>query len=345
MTKTAAINRRRVLSLVVAAAMVAATVMAMIMPRVATAAPTDGITGSFTVGNANPILTEQATLYDSGHTQTVSSMTPQTEYEIKVSVADAGTIDDLNTVVVYVFYDSDADDTWATNTPTAHTQTCFVMTCAVGGVNGTWTHNPASDTTWDIVEANCDQPTLGDGSGDFYFRFTPGMVATEALDWDVYVVVTDDSSATDDWYDAGDYDMQWYGSIDVNTASVNWESVAAGMNFDDALAKETVSVTYIANGAWDAQVSTEATWNAATLDAGGTPDGNAFSLKAWKADVLGSAQFVTTTASACTIDDTGTQTGESGSTNAANTVYLDLGTPFVDSIYSGTITFTIANGS
>ena len=139
--------------------------------------------------------------------------------------------------------------------------------------------------------------------------------------------------------------MLWYGSIDVTTASVDWGGVTAGMDFDHADAKETVAANYIANGPWDAQVSTAATWNAATLDADGTPGANAFSLKAWSADVLGSAQFVTTTASACVIDNTGTQTGESGSTNAANTVYLDLGTPFVDATYSGTITFTIANGS
>ena len=116
------------------------------------------------------------------------------------------------------------------------------------------------------------------------------------------------------------------------------------MDFDNAAAKETVAINYISNGDWDASVATEATWDAATLDIDGTPAANSFSLKAWSSDVLGSADFVTTTASECIIDNTGTLTGESGSTNSANTLYLDLGTPFVDGTYDGTITFHITNG-
>lgn len=345
MTKAATIKSHRFLCLVAAAAMVIVTVMALVVPKMAMAAENEGITGSFEIGNEAPVLTEAATLYDATHTSTVTQMTPQTEYSIKVTVADTGTLDDLDTVVVTIFYDSDGDDD-SGDIPAADTQTSFIMTCTVGSTPS-WAGNPSASTTWTVETGNCVQPTLSGASGDFWFNFKPGKVATEALDWDVYIVVTDDNTLTDTYYDVatGEYDMLWYGEIDVTTASVDWGSVLAGMAFDNAAAKETVAINYISNGDWDAEVATEATWSTtATLDIDGTPGANSFSLKAWSADVLASAQFVTTTAGDCVIDDTGTLTGETGSTNSANTLYLDLGTPFVDGIYSGTITFHIVNG-
>ena len=78
------------------------------------AAASEGITGSFTIGNEAPILTEAATLYNAAHRATVTQMTPQTEYAIKVTVADTGTLDDLDTVVVKIFYDRlDGDDDYS----------------------------------------------------------------------------------------------------------------------------------------------------------------------------------------------------------------------------------------
>jgi hypothetical protein len=159
-------------------------------------------------------------------------------------------------------------------------------------------------------------------------------------------VVTDDSALTDNYYDTatGDYDMLWYGQIDVTTASVDWGNVLAGMDFDSGDAKETVAVNYVSNGNYDAAVATEATWStSATLDIDGTPASNSFSLKAWSSDNLTAADFVTTTAGDCVIDNTGDLTVEGGDTDNDNTVYLDLGTPFVDGVYSGTITFYIRN--
>ncbi len=50
--------------------------------------------------------------------------------------------------------------------------------------------------------------------------------------------------------------MLWYGQIDVTTASVDWGSVLAGMDFDNGDAKETVAVNYVSNGNYDAAVAT-----------------------------------------------------------------------------------------
>jgi hypothetical protein len=289
-----------------------------------------------------PSLNEAATLYNSAESATVSQMTPQTEYALKVTVTDAGTIDHLSTVTATIFYDSDTDDDYS-DIPAANTQTCFIMTCTVGSTP-VWSQNPSSSTTWDIVETSCDQPTLTDTSGDFWFHFKPGKVATEALDWDVYVSVTDEASDSDTWYDAGDYDMLWYGEISVATSSVDWGTVYANMDFSNGSAKESVSATYISNGNYDVAVSTGATWSTtATLNTAGTPGSNEFSLKAWSSDSLPSADLVTTTAGDCVIDNTGDLTTESGDASSSNTLYLKTGTPFVQGVYSGTIYFYIRN--
>lgn len=350
MMRLARTGKRKALGLVLAAAMVVTATLAIGVPRMAKAATSGDITGRFTVGNEAPVLTENATLYNSGHTGRAYEMTPQTPYEIKVTVADTGTINRLKTVVAYVFHDTDGDDNWTTNTPSASTNNCFVMTCTVGGDNGTWAGNPSTDTSWAVNSDNCVQPVLIGGSGDFYFNFTPGMVATEASDWDVYVVVTDDSDQSDTYYDAGDYDMLWYGAIDVTTAEmVDWGTVTAGMDFNNAAAKKSVAVTYTSNGAWDSSVATD-NWtdagaNTAALSADDTPATNEFAMKAYRSDALESAILVTSNEANCIIDNTGVQTGESGSPNLANTLYLKLGSPFVDATYSGTITFYIRNGS
>lgn len=288
-----------------------------------------------------PSITAVA-LYNSAETATVTQMTPQTEYAAKVTVADAGTIDHLGTVTVKVAIDTDGDDDYS-DLPAADTQTSFTMTCTVGSTPS-WSQDPSSGTTWDIVEANCEQPTLTDTSGDFWFHFKPGKVATEALDWDVYVTVTDESSDSDTYYDGSDYDMLWYGEIDVTTSSVDWGTVYPNMDFSNGSAKETVSATYISNGNYDAAVATTATWSTtATLNTAGTPGANEFSLKAWSSDGLPSADLVTTTAGDCVIDNTGDLTTESGDANSSNTLYLKTGTPFVQGIYSGTISFYIRN--
>jgi len=289
-----------------------------------------------------PVVTPAATLYNSSENATVTEMSPQQEYAIKVTVADSGTIDHLNTVVVKVAIDTDGDDDYG-DMGAANTQTCFIMTCTVGSTPN-WSQDPSASTTWDIVEAECTQPSLAAPSGIFWFYFKPGKVATEATDWDVYVVATDDSALTDSYYDGSDYNMLWYGEIDVSGTAPNWGTVLPGMDFDNENAKESVTVSYTSNGNYDAAVSTT-NWTGngktATLNTSGTPGANQFSMKAWSSDNLTAADLVTTSAADCVIDNTGDLTTESGDTNSSNTLYLKIGTPFVPEVYSGTITFYI----
>ena len=324
----------------IVAIVVAVALLVAMLPTVVLAAEDDSISGQFTLGNDAPSVTSIG-LYESDNSTAATSMTPQTEYILKVAVTDTNTLDDLDTVEVTIFYDEDGDDD-SGDIPADNTTVAATMTCTVGATPS-WSINPSSSTTWDIVEASCEQPTLTGSSGTFCFRFTPGKVATEAADWDAYAVATDDSALTDDLYDGSDYDMNWYGEI-ATSASVDWGTVTAGSDFS-ANKQTGISINYIANGAYDEQVAASTPWGAAALDIAGNPDSNEFSLRANDEDSEAGWVDVATTAAYATMDDSGTQTAEAGDDVTGNTLWLKLGTPFTDNTYSGTIYFRIANGS
>jgi hypothetical protein len=297
--------------------------------------------------NSDPTV-DSVTIYESNRVTTVTALTPQTEYAVKVTVTDANTLDDLNTVEVTIFYDSDGDDDPADVPSSGDTQDAAILTCTVGAVPA-WDIDPSASTTWSILSGNCTQPALTSSTGDFWFHFIPGKVATEALDWDAYGEADDGGGTPGTLYDGSDYDMDWYGEIAVNTASVDWGSVAPGADFGASTMETGIEVTYIANGAYDENVSVSNPWTGVsgntTLEETGSPAANQFSLRADDTAVLGSSVLVEQSPSYVNIDGTGTQTGESGDNVTSNTLWLKLGTPFVTDTYNGTIYYQIADGS
>jgi len=312
------------------------------------AADSGSATGSFESGNSDPTV-DAVALYESDESTTATAMSPQTEYAVKVTVTDANTLDDLSTVVVTIFHDTDGTYDVADVPGTGDVQTAAILTCTVDATP-TWEIDAVSGAgTWTIETGSCTQPTLTDSTGDFWFHFKPGKVATETTGtdkWHIYAEADDLGGTPGDSYQ-DNRTMSWYGEIVVNTGSVNWGTVDPGSDFS-ANSVTDVSVTYITNGAYDEQVSATSSWTGnpsgtATLNESGTPGSNEFSIKADDTTTLGSAVLVT--ASYTTIDDTGSRTGESGDTIATNTLWLKLGTPFTDAAYSGTIYFKILDGS
>jgi len=337
------IRARTLISIAVALALVLA-----LMPTMALADTGGSTGGSFTAGADDPTV-DAVGIYTADHLSTVTSMGPQTEYAVKVTVSDANSLDNLNTVKVTIFYDADGDDDFSDVPVSGDTQTCAILTWTNPA---TWAIDPDTDTSWSIEDGNCEAPTLTGGSGDFWFHFKPGKVATEALDWDAYAVADDGGGTPGTRYDSTGYDMNWYGEITVTTDNVVWGSVSPGLDFGDVGSDQTVtSVKYIANGAYDEEVAATDTWTGAsgnaTLDATGTcDDANEFSLKADDTATLGSAVPVTASPSYVAIDvtdDLGTP--EAGTDVDTNTLWLKLAATFVGDTYSGTIYYKIANGS
>jgi hypothetical protein len=330
---------------------VVVTLVAMLVPAAVFAAETGTATGTFSNNNV-PSIT-YVKLYDTGGTPAeVSAMTPQTAYAAWVLVTDADLKADLTTIVVKIYYDSTTEGTTEAeyDGKSAATQTCAIITWTES--SGVFALTAMAGTTWAL--GTCVEPTtLAD---PFKFLFTVGKVATEATggaadDWQIAAKVTDDSAQTAWAADSNGSTMNWYGEISGVSGTVSWGLVNPGMDFAEGDPSEEalgVTIKYISNGAFDEKVKS-GDWagvpsGTATLATDGIPDAaNEFALKADDTGTLTSAVVVDATGVA--IDDTGALTEEAGHDAAANALWLKLNATFTKAVYTGTITYIIADGS
>jgi len=339
------IRARTLISIAVALALVMA-----LMPTVALAAEEGTSTGSFTLGNALPIVNTVALWDTAGTPAAATAMTPQMEYNVKVNVTDTNTLGTLQTVTVTIFYDLNGTYD-AGDVPVAgNVQTAAILTWTnVEPDPNTWTIDGVSGGgSWSIVSGSCVEPTLGDSTGDFEFHFIPGAVATETdatSRWHIYAEAADGTGTDDNYQD--NRTMNWYGEVTNVTGAVGFGSVALGST--NTVSTSAVSVTYIANGAYNEQVKAMTPWvgqtsaTELTLNTDGTPGAAEFSLKADDDDTVADAVQVT---AAYLTFDTGTITPEAGNIEADNHLWLSLGASGIPAEeYQGTIYYLIANGS
>ncbi len=291
------------------------------------------------------------------------SLTPQAQYTVSVTVSDPDTINDLSTVVLKLWYDSDG------GTPTelefdaqsANTQNAAVIPWTADAPGGTTYTGSAvlepAGTTWSLGASTLPIKGAGPNPGDFglttftfQFVFTVDRVAAEtsgAAKWQIAVKATDTQSQASFNYDAGGVLMNFYGEIIVPAATVSFGDLGPGSDFVDNNQPIAVTITYIANGAYDEKILTSATWigatYTATLDATGvTANAQEFSLKADDTANIATALLIDTLG--VVIDDTGTQTAEVGEASTTNNLWIRLASTFNKDVYSGTITYIIANG-
>lgn len=317
------------------------------------ASTTGPITGTFTIND--PPSVDTVTLTD-------TAMTPQSSYTVTVDASDSDTVNDIDTLVLKLWHDADAGIPLESefNSTTADVQDGVVITWTNPGNQSAATPvlTPGG-TTWSLTGYTV--PSSGahysGTSFQWSFTFTVGKVATEtapSAKWQIAAKATDDASATDFNYDSTNAAMNWYGEISgLSSVTVDWGTIAPGIDFADAGAKQSVSATieYICNGDYDEKVKSSATWSGGTytanLDSSGTTNNpvvdNEFAIKSDDTATLGSAVLVDTTGIA--IDNAGTQTTESGDSASANNLWIKLDSSFDKDTYSGTITYIIANGS
>jgi hypothetical protein len=337
---------KRMLKMKLFTAIAVAAVLLLLAPAAYAAEGTT--TGSFGAASQPPTVNAIGIYDDIGCGTPTTAMDPQTEYYCKVTVTSHNKLKHLSTVKVTIFYDATGGDPDAPTTP--NTQTCAILTCTVDPE--AWAIQSGATTSWSINETNSSEPAdLDDTTGDWIFAFTPGKVATESVapaDWDAQGLATNKQSQTGELYDR-DTAMNWYGEITVNTSPVNWGAVPLGLEFEDAENPETdISVTYLANGDYEQDISSSATWTGggetvALDETGGNPPTNPgeFALKGNDTTEFGSAVTVQTSYNA--IDASGTITGEDGVDVDTNTLWLSLSTTgILPETYSGTIYYQIA---
>jgi hypothetical protein len=107
-------------------------------------------------GDMPPVITS-VNLYDDGRLSETLSMTPQTEYAVRVTVFDSYTLSDLSYVKVILFYDADGIYSAGDVPVSGNTQTTAILTCTVGATP-VWTIDSGASTTWSINSATANSP-------------------------------------------------------------------------------------------------------------------------------------------------------------------------------------------
>lgn len=331
---------RKFVSIVAILGLMLALALVPMVPPVMAAEGT--ATGNFTVGNAVPTV---------GTPAVTSPMDPQLQAWVNVTITDNNKLSDLSTVEAVLFYDADGTYTDPGASPTPNTQTLAIMTWYAS--NNTFTIQSGSPSTWSIDNATCTHPALTEYSGDWKFSFQPGKVATETPGsdrWFARVNATDSASATgSNNNSATGSTMNFYGEINVNTAIVNFGTVALGSGF--AANNETADVKNIANGNYTETAKTDdgsgnGKWLGATanvtLNTTGTPGSGEFSLAIDDTTTLASSVNMSTAYQA--INSAGVQTGEAGYPSGNHGLWLAVGAEGIEPTeYSGTIYFQIVN--
>lgn len=329
----------------IVAIVVAVALLVAMLPTVVLAADNGSINGEFTLGDAAPTV-DSVVLYESTGTSTVTAMTPETEFVIKVTVTDTNSLNDLDHVKVTLYLDSDGTYNSGDVPGTGDAQTCAIMTAYN---SDDWaTDNVSSDfgtsTRWQFVSLT--QPTdTSLSSGTFEFKFEVGAVATMttgSTEWHIHAEANDGTAVTG--YQEN-ITMAWYGELTVS-GSVSWSGITPGGDFTSQTG--TITENYVSNGAWVIKVAATSPWasaggNATLVTDNTTLGASEFALKANDTTELATAEYVQEYTTYSNTIQTGTQTTEAGDTSATNTLWLSLGSPFPNGTYSGSIYYKISN--
>jgi hypothetical protein len=312
--------------------------------------------GSFTATGSKPTVDDIKVYSDSGLSVLVTKtpgMDPWIgEYWAKVTVTSKSKLSNLSTVQATIYYDSAG--THGNPVGGGNTQTLAILTWNSSGT--TWTIDSGSPTTWSLVTAGCVAPSDLSVKTDYWvFDFKPGKVATQttgSADWDAQGLATNKQSTPSDPLNYNAMGMNFYSEVAV-TGTVDWGDVALGLTFETEPTPNPQSignVNYIANGNYDENIKSSATWTGGTetvaLDrSGGDPPGadGQFALKADDTATLASAVVVRDD-TATAIDNTGTITGEGGDDVTTNNLWLSLSAAGIaPATYTGAIYYEVSN--
>ncbi len=302
-------------------------------------------TGQFTVNNSPTSVS--FTLYQSDETTQTKTMAPQVEFALKITISDLNSLQDIASITVILFYDTNAS---SVGTPPTSDDPATRATYKWDPTNG-WQLVGPTGSTWGInLTASKAPANLSQTTGDWWLHFIPGKVAHEADgtndDWDIIVQVTDTSGNT---YEASDfgYTMLWYGEISISTTTIDFGAGLPG----DQLGPQSYNLTLIANGNYSVQTMADAQWTTsagqtANLDTDGTLSLGEFQLATdddSTYDPPNDTMLVTNTYA--TIPGHSQDPGPTTETGTVLTLYswLTIGNGLLPGTYTGKIYFQIVN--
>jgi len=345
---------KKVLTILLVGALLMASIPAVVY------AGHGSVTGHGKGGNTKPVVTAVTLVTASDDTE-VTAMTPLDAYRVKATVGDVNTINDIEYIMFYVYYDGTASTSWD-----ADEYAIFKWDKSAG-----WSmENGGATTTWEIVSIDCIAPTDFSGTpGDWYLKFKPGKLA-QAVDtqtWKCKVKAYDEKpggSAVEVWTTGSS--MSAYSAVAFDAATITLGDAVEGIEpgstgyITDPVTNElTVKVT--TNDSYALGVQSDATWddggsNSITLAEGtGIPGGSGeFNLEIDNEESGAPGQPATgeaVTSSNVTILGfetkprvSTTETAAEGTNDADMYMALSLSLTGIQEVtYSGTITFTVTN--
>ncbi|MFN8126397.1 MAG: hypothetical protein U0R64_07815 [Candidatus Nanopelagicales bacterium] len=274
-------------------------------------------------------------------------------YTVAVTVGDANSLEDLNTVTLCLYSTADGDAT-CTNQDARNTAlitwTRSGDTFDIDATSGTEASNWELGTGGDS-EASTNNASYSysgyvatDVSMQILYRFRVSD-ATRQGAWSVRAVAND-GDATQTANDTTGYSASWYGRVATQRAGYNWGDVASGSS---ATADNLSAGTVVANGGSDIQMATTSFFNGTTTisNAGGTTNTSVSADRQFAIDVDPGVSYDGTgtgrlTGSLADVEtgDLLTGTTEAGDTSSTQSFKLWLGNkaPRAASPYSGTVT-------
>jgi hypothetical protein len=287
--------------------------------------------GSFTLANSAPTIGEHG-LYDTDREGTISTMTPFTEYSLKISVTDLNSLNDLTEIEVKI----NSNGYSAGDSPSD--QMTFSWTSSGGwGMEGT-------STTWSVDNTegtyfSSEPNPLTDASGDFWLHFIPGKVARAGA-WDYTITVTDSqgpvvvtapSTAT----------MSKYVELTANDGAFSFPAALGSTVSISSPVDSNIDILTIANDNFQLD-SKSGNWmsgeNSATLDWDGTLTSNHFQLDVDNANDMVGKNIVSD--AYLTITGYSTVTGPTLETGDVKEIYGQLTLPddgFIAGEYTGNL--------
>ena len=235
-----------ILTYVFIATILVAILAATAMPAMAA---TDGSsTGSFDLGSAAPTVTG-VELYDAEHNNTVSTLTPTTEFAVKFTAGDTNTIADIDAITVVI-----KAQNYAGTTPDVSYNATYQWTASGWALIG------PMDTQWTCESESSEPGVMTDMSGDWYLNFKPSEAATCEAHWDITVTAADDGGNTGTNSKLG-ISMDFYAEISAVDTSYSFGGVTLGESEKQIIGDDQdLDVNVTANGNFKLYSKSDATW-------------------------------------------------------------------------------------
>jgi len=170
-----------------------------------------------------------------------TSVDPEVTYKFKFNVFDPDSLDDLNNIVVKIYYEASTMD---------DIRSCYTFTWTEGAGSTPFVSSPLDYVVTSSVIPTAEEELLS--SFDFELHFNLDGVAVpsgSSTTWNVDVTVTDDSAATDSNTETV-FDVTKYQAFTVSTSSIAFGTAVPGAT----LTKQQVTVTLTTNTQVDINV-------------------------------------------------------------------------------------------